>query len=79
LFFTTCLRELLNNQGDFVVYATAHSLRGLSKRVAFYKPDLLVIDLALGLESGLDLAQKLRAERIITPILFVSTLDRPTP
>lgn len=54
------------------------SSRGLSKRVAFYKPDLIVIDVMLGSESGFDLAQKLRAERIMTPILFVSTLERPT-
>ncbi|HTB79896.1 MAG TPA: response regulator [Opitutaceae bacterium] len=77
-FFTACLRELLNNEADLVVCATTQSSRGLSKRVAFYKPDLLVIDVMLGSESGFDLAQKLRTERIMTPILFVSTLDRPT-
>jgi DNA-binding NarL/FixJ family response regulator len=77
-FFTACLRELLNNEADLVVCATMQSSRGLSKRVAFYKPDLLVIDVMLGSESGFDLAQKLHAQRIMTPILFVSTLERPT-
>lgn len=77
-FFTACLRELLNNEADLIVCATTQSSRGLFKRVAFYKPDLLIIDVKLGSENGFDLAQKLRAERIMTPILFVSTLDRPT-
>jgi DNA-binding response OmpR family regulator len=49
----------------------------LRERIERLRPDLLVIDLSLGAESGLDVGQRLRALGIATPILFVSSLTAP--
>jgi DNA-binding NarL/FixJ family response regulator len=77
-FFAACLRTFVDHQSDFVVCDVAPSSADLLERIARLDPDLMVIDVALGEESGLTLGEKLRGQGIDTPILFVSTLVRPS-
>lgn len=77
-FFAACLRTLLDNESDLIVCDVATTSMELSARIERFRPDLLVIDLSLRTESGLALGQHLRELNIMTPILFISTLGRPT-
>lgn len=77
IFFAACLRTLLDNESDLVVCDIAANSIELRERIERLKPDLLVIDLTLGTENGLELGQKLRAMQIMTPILFASTMKHP--
>lgn len=77
-FFAACLRAFLDNESDLAVCDVAGSSGHLTERIERLRPDLLVIDLTLGTESGLQLGQRLREADINIPILFVSTLNRPS-
>ncbi|MES2694266.1 MAG: response regulator [Verrucomicrobiota bacterium] len=77
-FFAACLRTLLDNESDLMVCDIAANSGEVRERIERLKPDLLVIDLTLGAESGLEVGQRLRALEIETPILFVSTMRTPT-
>jgi DNA-binding NarL/FixJ family response regulator len=77
-FFAACLRTLLDNESDLVVCDVTTNSIELGDRVARLRPDLLVIDLTLGAESGLQLGKRLRELHIRTPILFISTLGVPS-
>jgi two-component system response regulator len=77
-FFAACLRTFVDHQSDFMVCDIAPSSEDLLERIARVDPDLLVIDMALQGESGLELGEKLREQGIETPILFVSSLARPS-
>lgn len=72
------MRTLLDNESDLVVCDIAANSVELRERIERLRPDLLVIDLSLGAENGLELGQRLRAMEIATPILFVSTLRTPS-
>jgi DNA-binding NarL/FixJ family response regulator len=79
-FFAACLRALLDDEPDLMVCDVASGCIDLEHRVSQLNPDLLVIDISLGTENGLEVARRLRAEyKIETPILFVSTLGCPSP
>lgn len=79
-FFAACLRALLDGESDLAVCGVASAPHELGDRLPRLEPDLLVIDLTLGTESGLDLARRLRLEHHVTvPILFLSSLVRPSP
>lgn len=77
-FFAACLRTLLDNEADLMVCDVMTNSSSLRERIARLNPDLLVIDLSLGEENGIEVGQRLRAMEIVTPILFVSTLRAPT-
>ena len=77
-FFAACLRTMLDNESDLVVCDIMASSAELRERIERLRPDLLVIDLSLGAESGLDVGQRLRALGVGTPILFVSSLTAPS-
>jgi DNA-binding NarL/FixJ family response regulator len=77
-FFAACVRSLLDHESDFVVCDVAPTSKALDERVARLQPDVLVIDLILGFESGLESGLRLRQMNISTPILFVSTLAYPS-
>jgi DNA-binding NarL/FixJ family response regulator len=77
-FFGACLRAALDSESDLAVCDITASSAELTARIDRLRPDLLIIDLSLGAESGLDLGRRLRALEITTPILFISTLGQPT-
>jgi len=76
-FFARCLASLIEHEGDLVVCSVTDSSRALLERLPHARPDLLVIDIALGDENGLEVARKLRARSVATPIMLTSSMDTP--
>jgi DNA-binding NarL/FixJ family response regulator len=76
-FFAKCLRAFIDNEPDLTVCDIVADPLRACERISRLKPDLLVIDVCLGTESGLNLGRQLRALGIITPILFASMTDGP--
>ena len=73
-FFAACLRTLLDAEPDLEVCEVLSSPDELGQRIDHLRPDLVLIDLALGGESGLQVGQRLRAMDVTVPILFMSTM-----
>ena len=76
-FFAACLRTVIDQEADLVVCDTARSSARLPEAIRHYAPDLLLIDLTLGNDSGLQLADTLRRSGVATPILLISSLVTP--
>lgn len=76
-FIRSSLAALLDHEPDLLVCGTAASGSALDQSIADCHPDLLVIDLLLGAENGLDLARSLRQRGIDTPFCFTSSLSTP--
>jgi CheY-like chemotaxis protein len=76
-FFARCLASLIEHEGDLVVCSVAESFRALMERLPLARPDLLVIDIALGEDNGLEVARRLRASAVATPIMLTSSMDTP--
>lgn len=69
------LRDLLEDETDFVVCGEAASLADALWAEHQHEPDLLIVDLALNGRDGLELIQQLRATDRDVPVLIVSMLD----
>ena len=76
-FFAACLRTMLDHESDLVVCDIMTNSAELRERIERLRPDLLVIDLSLGAENGLEVGRRLRSLGILTPILFVSSMSSP--
>jgi DNA-binding NarL/FixJ family response regulator len=71
------VRALLQEQGIDVVATAASGSEALGQ-VARLAPDVALVDIALGRESGLDLARELGARgngRPTVPVILISTHD----
>lgn len=68
-----CLR--ISSQSDMEVCGDAAGVAEALTRVRETSPDLVVVDIALGSGSGLDLIGKLRAQRSTTRMLVLSAHD----
>jgi DNA-binding NarL/FixJ family response regulator len=66
------LATLIDSQEDLVVCGQASSLQGGIRAVARLGPDLAIVDLGLGKESGLQLIGLLQHQRPGLPILVRS-------
>lgn len=77
-FFAGCLRSLVESESDLAVCDVIGSAAEVRERIGQLQPDVLIVDLALGTECGLRLGMWLRANQVLTPIVFVSTLGRPS-
>lgn len=77
-FFADCLRSLLDNEADLEVCDIVPTPAEVGERIGRHRPDVLIVDLALGTECGLRLGMHLREQQVFTPIVFVSTLGRPS-
>ncbi|MEM6293893.1 MAG: response regulator transcription factor [Myxococcota bacterium] len=73
--FRMGLRELVNAQTDLVVAGEATSLEEAKQRLETMTPDAVVIDLALGDTSGLELVRWLGKRDRVIPSLVVSMHD----
>lgn len=69
------LTALIESEPGLAVVAEASCCCEALEAIARTEPDLVVVDLALGTEDGLDLIKKLRARRIETPVLVLSMYD----
>ena len=72
--FLEVARELLEQEGISVVGVASRSADALSKAVEL-QPDVVLVDICLGEESGLDLARQLVEDRYAVPsgVILIST------
>lgn len=67
------LKRYLSGEGFDVLQAS--NLREAREMLSLGEVSLVLLDLKLGSEDGLDLARELRASKTFTPIIIVSTRD----
>jgi CheY-like chemotaxis protein len=72
--FSEAARELLTDQGVAVV-ATATSSSEAIQRIQELRPDVALVDIDLGEESGFDLARRLAADGSGVNVILISTHD----
>ena len=72
--FSEAARELLTDQGLAVV-ATAASSAEAIQRIQELRPDVALVDVDLGNESGFDLARRLAADGSGVRVILISTHD----
>jgi DNA-binding NarL/FixJ family response regulator len=73
--FRLGLKELVNQEDDLQVCGEADDVEGALEQIASTQPDLVLVDLSLKGESGIDLIKKLRALHEELPLLVVSMYD----
>ena len=72
--FSEAARELLTGQGLAVV-GTATSSAEAIQRIQELRPDVALVDIDLGEESGFDLARRLAADGSGVTVILISTHD----
>ena len=72
--FSEAARELLTDQGVAVV-GTATSAGEAIHKVEELQPDVALVDIDLGEESGFDLARRLAADGGAVRVILISTHD----
>ena len=75
--FRASLRDLLCQQLPEVLVVEAADAREALEQLRRTAPDLAFIDIALGAESGLDLARKIRVGHPDMPIAIITNYDLP--
>lgn len=70
--FLCAARHLLESQGIAVVGVASNSAEAL-RRAAELHPDVTLVDIDLGGESGLDLARQLDRQGHVTTVILIST------
>ena len=66
------VRDLLQTSSDVRVVAEAASAEEACEHLDREQPDVLLLDISLPGQSGVDLLQQLRRERPALPVLFLS-------
>lgn len=69
------LRELIGPDNELRVCGMAHGTAQAREMVAQLQPDVILMDVSLGGDSGIDLVDGLRQEGLKTPILMLSVHD----
>ncbi|HZX05556.1 response regulator [Kribbella sp.] len=70
--FLEAARRLLERQG-LAVLGVASTADEAFRRIVELAPDVALVDLDLGGESGLELAERLEVEAVAVPVVIVST------
>lgn len=70
--FLDAARGLLESQAISVVGAASTSAEAL-RRVEELRPELILVDINLGAESGFDLAEQLHRDACSAPVILIST------
>ncbi|MEW6486538.1 MAG: response regulator transcription factor [Thermodesulfobacteriota bacterium] len=73
--FRLGLRELLEEESDFIVCGEADDIGSALEEIARTSPDLVIVDLSLKGRSGIDLLRDLRARYRDLPLLVLSMYD----
>lgn len=73
--FRMGMKELLNQEEDFLVCAVAENITEARRAIREHKPDLAIIDISLSEENGLDLVKEIAADTCPLPILVLSLHD----
>jgi two-component system nitrate/nitrite response regulator NarL len=66
------IRKLLEKEADFEVVGTARNSRELLEHVGARKPDVLLLDMSLNRESGLDILRSLESSEVRVILLATS-------
>jgi DNA-binding NarL/FixJ family response regulator len=69
------LKQLLAGQSDFVLVGEASSVSDARATIGAQKPDVAVVDLALGADDGVELVRWLRTEHPQVRVLVLSMQD----
>jgi DNA-binding NarL/FixJ family response regulator len=69
------LKQLLAGQSDFALAAEASSVQDARTAISGHKPDVAVVDLALGADDGVDLVRWIRQEHPDVRVLVLSMQD----
>jgi len=69
------LRVMIDDEADLAVCGEASGMKEALALVGEHKPDVVVIDIALGPENGLDLIRQLHEDVPQTPLLALSMHD----
>lgn len=69
------LKQLLAGQSDFVLVGEASSVSDARASIVAQKPDVAVVDLALGADDGVELVRWLRSEHPQVRVLVLSMQD----
>jgi DNA-binding NarL/FixJ family response regulator len=73
--FRMGMGELLNQEEDFEVCGLAEDISGARKLIASHQPDLIIVDITLDGENGLDLVKELSSQETSPLILVLSMHD----
>lgn len=73
--FRMGMKELLNQEDDFVVCAVAEDFASARQALREHKPDLAIIDISLAEENGLDLVKEITHDYHGMPVLVLSLHD----
>jgi DNA-binding NarL/FixJ family response regulator len=73
--FQMGMKELLNQEEDFLVCAVAEDFASARQALREHHPNLAIIDISLAEENGLDLVKEITAEYHGMPILVLSLHD----
>lgn len=71
------LASLLGLEDDITVVAEAADGDTAWDQIRAHDPDILVTDIEMPGQGGIDLAERIRAEGLGTHVLIVTTFDRP--
>jgi len=77
-FFTFALASLVNTQADLAVCGVGHDESEAMEGIIHLSPDIVVMDVRLNASDGLSLATAVRRFSKHLPILFVSSLQKPS-
>jgi DNA-binding NarL/FixJ family response regulator len=69
------LARLINDESDLSVCAEADTMKGALEQIGATHPDIAVVDLSLGRESGLELIKDIRVRHPKLPVLVLSMHD----
>lgn len=73
--FRMGMAELLNQEEDFVVCSLAEDIAGARRELKTHSPDLIIVDITLAGDNGLDLVKELSISQGELPILVLSMHD----
>jgi len=77
-FFTFALASLVNTQADLAVCGVGHNEVEAMDGIVHLGPDIVLLDVRLNSNEGLDLAAAVRRFSRQLPILFVSSMQNPS-
>ena len=73
--FSMGMSELINQENDLVVCGSADSIPSALKAIEHLQPDLVIVDLSLKGEQGIDLIKELEKNKNKIPMLVLSMHD----
>lgn len=73
--FVDSLKELFRGTGDIELVASFSNCKNVLKDVAYYKPDIIIMDIDMPIENGLQGLRKIRAAGNEVLILMLTVFD----